>query len=487
MSGAVRRIVVVGRDCPMWLSACVLRQALAATGVTVTALELPSRLTPASLHSTLPAIEALHSKLGIEEALLLSLTGGTFNLGWNIVTEGGEPFFLGHGSYGAPIEGSSFFSFWLKARKFGLKAKLEDFSPTAMAARHGRFLIPDQDTELFGRTDYGYQLPAIAYAALLKSKAAALGVTIHQATGFEVRRDAASGLVEAVLPIGGGDPIAGDLFIDATGSSELAADGGGGDGIDDWSGYFPTRRMLRALAEPLPSTPAYGELRLESGSWTALNAVQKSSHVAYASSRDCSDDELVASAQAARPGLSNLSFEPVAQAIRQQPWSGNCIAIGASACALDPILDLDLHSVQVGLVYLLGLFPAGAEFAAERAEYNRITRSVFERLRDFQSVLYLESGQASDAPATVRHKLDVFRARGLIATMEDETFAPDQWQALLSGLGVTPESWPPAIDSVPPEKMKDAFRKILGFVHGKVTEMPTHLAYLADIGAELRQ
>jgi len=46
-----------------------------------------------------------------------------------------------------------------------------------------------------------------------------------------------------------------------------------------------------------------------------------------------------------------------------------------------------------------------------------------------------------------------------------------------------PDSWPPAIDTTPPERMKDGFRKILGFVGSKVREQPTHDTYLADIGA----
>jgi tryptophan halogenase len=54
---------------------------------------------------------------------------------------------------------------------------------------------------------------------------------------------------------------------------------------------------------------------------------------------------------------------------------------------------------------------------------------------------------------------------------------------LFIGLGLEPESWPPAIDQTPPEMMKEGFRNILGFVRAKVLEQPTQDHYLAEIGA----
>ena len=195
MTGAPRHVVAVGRDADLWLTATALRQALGPAGVEVTAVELPSRLGPASAYATLPAIEPLHARLGLDEAAILRSTGGSFSLGYNIVAPGRPPFFLAHGSYGAPIDGTEFFPLWLKARRFGLNASLEDFSPTAMAARHRRMLLPDEETETFGRTDYAYHLPAIAYASLLKSHAQRLGVAIHHTVEVGIERDSDTGFI----------------------------------------------------------------------------------------------------------------------------------------------------------------------------------------------------------------------------------------------------------------------------------------------------
>ena len=484
MTEGPRNVVIVGRDADLWLTATVLRAALGSAGVRVTAVELPSRLGSASAYASLPAIESLHARLGLAEAALLRNTGGSFSLGYNVVPSAGRPFFLAHGSYGAPIDGADFFSLWLKAKRFGLAAQLEDFSPSAMAARHGKILIPDEDTELFGRTDYAYHLPAVAYAAILKTRAQQLGVTMHQAVKIAVGRDGKGGVIRTVTP-DGGVPVAGDLFIDASGTEGVLIGDGSRAAVDDASAYFPYDRCLSAQGKPFTVVPAYADLRLSRSSWTALHASQAATHVVHCyRAHDEDDDAVIATATAASGlALNDVIITPITQAIRKKAWSGNCVAIGSSASALDPLFDLDLHVVHLGIVHLLSLFPTSIDAEAERGEYNRITRSLFERLRDFQAALYLLSGASQSAPESLLHKVATFRARGSIAPMEDETFSPDQWRALFVGLGLMPETWAPGTETVPPERMKEGFRRILGFVRTKILEQPTHDHYLAEIGA----
>jgi tryptophan halogenase len=483
MSGAPRHVVAVGRDADLWLTVTALRQALRPTGVEVTAIELPTRLGPASSYATLPAIESLHSRLGLEEAAMLRSTGGSFSLGYNVVVPGGAPFLLAHGSYGAPIEGAEFFPLWLKARRFGLNASLEDFSPTAMAARHRRMLLPDEETETFGRTDYAYHLPAIAYASLLKSHAQRLGVAIHHTVQVGIERDSDTGFIRAITPRTGPE-IAGDLFIDATGPEAILIGGALGVSSEDWGAFFPFDRRLTARAERFRSVPCYAELRVSPGSWTALYGNQTATHVVRSYRLEDETDKVAVAAAIAESGmaLGDITIASFAPSVRTAAWSGNCIAIGGSACALDPVFDLDLHSIQLGIVHLLSLFPTTPNGDAERSEYNRVARSLFDRLRDFQAALYAPIG--ASRPESLAHKIGIFAARGAIAPMEDETFSTDQWRALFVGIGLSPDSWSPAIDVTPPERMKEGFRRILEFVGSKVVEQPTQDQYLAEIGAD---
>lgn len=479
-----RNIVIVGRDAALWLTATALRQTLESIGVKVTAVELPSKLGPASAYTTLPALEALHSKLGIDEAQLLRATCGSFSLGWNILPPGSPAFMLAHGSYGAAIDGSDFFAYWQKARRFGLDVALENFSPTAMAARHGRILVPDEDTESFGRTDYAYHLPAIAYCSMLKARAHRLGVTIHQTLGVGIERDGIGDEIRAVA-IDGGRTVEGDLFIDSSGPEAELIGVSIGTAAEDWRLHFPLNRVLTGKAQRRATVPTYSELRLRPDGWTALHAGPASTHVvhAYIDVGSGAETAVARASEAAGAALSDVAVGNCEPALRSQAWAANCVAIGAAACSFDPLFDLELYAVQLGIVHLLSLFPATLLMGAERFEFNRITRSHFERLRDFQSALYVLAGIAPAAPSSLQQKFDAFEARGAIAPMEDETFSSDQWRALFVGLGLTPETWPPAIDKTSAERMKEDFRRILAFVHDKVLEQPGHEEYLANFGA----
>ncbi len=181
MSAAVRHLVIVGRDAPLWLSACAMQYALGPAGVDLTVIELPPQAQAADLCISLPALEALHSRMRIDESRLIAGTRGAFTLGRRFVDAAGQApaFFHAHGSIGTRIDRKEFLPQWLVARHQGLTVPFEEFSLTTMAARQDRMLLPDAATEGFGFTDYGYHLPAIPYGAWLRQLALRRGVRSH--------------------------------------------------------------------------------------------------------------------------------------------------------------------------------------------------------------------------------------------------------------------------------------------------------------------
>lgn len=480
MSAAPNRVVIVGRDVPLWLSAAVLSAALGPTGVTVTAVELPSRLTPASVHATLPALEALQALLGLDESALLRATGGTFSLGGRFTDLTGQApdFFHAHGAHGAPIDGRAFFPYWLKARALGLNAEFADFSLTAVAARHGRFVVPDEETEVFGRTDYGYHLPALAYAGALKSLAVRRGVEAHQALSVAVEPTEAGDV--AALNLGEGRQAAGELFIDVEGLIDAPR--------ETWT--FPADRVLTALAPAFASIPAHAETRAWARGWTALHPAQNATHIVQAYASDlCTDEEAVRAAGAASGlPIKDVTISAFSPGRRLSAWDRNVVAIGEAACVFDPLHGVDLHAVQMGLAQLLTLFPVSSDWTHERAAYNRAMAEQFERVRDFQQLHYaINRYGASDfwtrarqAPvsADLAHRIATFQARGEIAPFEHDSFPADSWRAVFVGHGVTPDSYAPIIDVTAPELMKHEFRRILSFIKGQVERQPTHDLYL---------
>eukprot|EP01136_Pigoraptor_vietnamica_P027363 Opistho-1_new@83563 len=300
---APTHIVVAGRDVALWLSAVMLARALAPAGVTVTAVELPGTRTRADIHPTLPPLEALHNRIGIDEAALLRNVGGCFSLGQNFTDTSGRvpPFLHAYGASGAPIAGGDFFAYWLKARRYGLPVPLEEFSLAAAAARQGRLLIPNEETERYGRSDYGYHLPAAAYAQSLKSLAEKGGIAVHTVPTLRPVLDSETGDIVA-LETGHGR-IEGDLFIDATGP-EAALIAAIDPARESWRAQFPADRVLVAHGPGIAPIPSYAEIRAWEGGWTALHPTIGHTHVvqAYAAAA-CSDDAALDRARSAS-GLS---------------------------------------------------------------------------------------------------------------------------------------------------------------------------------------
>jgi tryptophan 7-halogenase len=490
-------VVVLGRDADLWLCVNAIARALGPVGVQVVAIELPTKLRPSHVSATLPPLEAFHAKLEITESSLIRATGGSFSFGQNIVgVSGGAAssrtlsFFHAWGAYGAPIEGSAFFPCWLKATRQGLNISLQNFCLTAVAAQNGRMLLPDEATSAFGRTDYGYHLQTMAYVGYLKSISATRGVKIYEAHQVSVEREENGSI--AALIIDGSLRVEGQLFIDTTGEDAILIGRSLGVPWSSWRQYFSVDRVLSARAPAFTSTPPFAEIRTARAGWTALHPNRVATGVVHAYSNGLLTDEAALQSATALSGvkLADVSFHSVNPSVRSSVWEGNCVAVGAAACLLDPIHDVELHALQLGVVHLLSLFPVTEQFTAERAEYNRIMRSYYERIRDFQCAFYVLSSfdgefwqhaREAAVPQPLAHKIATFRARGDIAPMEDETFSPDSWQAIFTGLGVMPESWPPAIDRISPNRFKEQFRRTLEFIKGKVLEQPTHDGYLDSI------
>ncbi len=496
---AVREVVIAGRDAPAWLSACVLECALGPAGVEVTVVELPSLAQAADLCISLPALEALHTRLRIDESRLLAATRGVFSLGRRFVDATGDAptFFHAHGSFGTRIDKKEFLPQWLHARRQGLVAPLEEFSLAAAAARQGRMLLPDADTDGFGFTDYAYHLPAIPYGAWLRELATRRGVRRVVTRALEVEVDAQRGIT--ALRIDGGHEITGDFFLDATGSEALLANALGG-AVESWRDQFVTDRVLTGLGALRSPVPVHSEIRAQPYGWLALAASQLGIHVQQAFCSGLTSDA-EALAAAASLNLQGLAIRERHPGRRVRAWEKNCVALGEAACVFDPLHFIDLHAVQVGLVHLLHLFPVHADFAVERDEYNQNVRSAFERMRDFQSAHYVlnryglnrigraredsafwSRGRAAPRGEELAHKIDVFRARGEAVYYEDESFTIDDWYALFVGHGLIPETQDPAVERTSPALLKSEMQRILGFVRRKVEAQRSHAEHLRAPG-----
>jgi tryptophan halogenase len=347
-------------------------------------------------------------------------------------------------------------------------------------------LLPDEETEVFGRTDYGYHLPAVAYAASLKTLAGRLGVAMHQALAVAPTLDADGEI--AALDLGEGRCVG--RAVHRRHRRRGRPDDRPGRDPRELARRLPGRPVLRAHGPRLAALPPYADVRAWARGWVGLHPSQAHTHVVQVYAGDlCTDDQaLELASRIAGQALDDAVVCVSDPGRRDQAWSRNCVAIGEAACAFDPVHGVELQAVQLGLVHLLSLFPVDGDFGAERAAYNATIREVYERLRDFQSAHYVanryakapfwERARAAAASEVLAHKIAVFQARGEIPPSEHETFVADSWRALLTGHGLTPETYAPMIDRTAPETMKGEFRRILSFIKEQVLKQPTHDLYL---------
>lgn len=482
----INHVVILGRDAPLWLSAAVIARALGPSGVSVTALELPSVATPADLMASLPPLEALHRQLRVDERDVLANVAGAFTLGWNFAGVGVPSFLHPFGTFGSMIEGQDFFPHWLKARRYGLNVPLEDFSLAAAAARLGRLFIPDAQSDAYGSSGYGYHLPSLAYAQTLKVLAVRAGVSAHAASAVTALRDGAD--IRALL-LADGRRIDGDFFIDLDG----ALIGQGANGWESGGAQFPATRMLVAQGPRFTPLPVYAENRAFAQGWVALRPSQRSTHVTAVWSDGVCNDAAIIDALPALCGfpITDVTVRAVVPGLRARIWDGNCVAIGDAACTLDPLHDLRLHNIQLGLVHLLALFPRTSECAAARDEYNRVMRGHFRHLRDFQLLHHTIAryagpfwDRARSVPLSddLAHRIDLFQARGTLAPWEEDSLSADSWRCFLVGHGRMPDSHLPMIDTLAPDRVKAGFRQMLAIVKAQVLRQPKHDDYLRRLG-----
>ncbi|HTM81737.1 tryptophan 7-halogenase [Asticcacaulis sp.] len=479
------KVVIFGRDAAAWLSANALQSALGPTGLTVEVVELPSLSQAQDIYPALPALEAFHGQMRIDEHALLKATGGSYSLGQSFTGFGPAPFFHAYGSHGVAIDRLPFFQYFTRARQKGLTVALEDFSLTAAGAKVGRFIVPDSTTVSFARTDYGYHLPAVAYVDYLRAKALKSGVRMISVRDAGVEQDA-EGNITALLTRNG-SRITGDLFIDASGSDaqlmralEI--------GFESWRGWFRGDRVLAAAGAPYANVPPYARIEALDHGWQGLYAAQDRTRLVQVhDSRLISDDDaLQMAARTSGLKLGDAVVSELNSGRSAQAWAKNCVAVGEAACVFDPIDSPGLHTIQNGLVHLLALFPQADGGAVERTEYNHLMQQGFERTRDFQIVHSALCGQSgaywraleTALPETLTRKLETFRARGIVPMSDGEIYPLDSWEAILTGHGLVLETFEPLVEATSDADLMAHLKRMLGYIREQVQSMNSHDSYL---------
>jgi tryptophan halogenase len=461
VTGRVQSVALVGRDVPLWLAAAALQRALGGTGLKVQAIELESTLAEIDAYAAVPSLASLHRLLGLDERLVLNVCQAVPMAGQRFSNwaKAAPPFTLGYDDEPPPGGDLSFVHYWAKGAIEGLRVGYEEFSLGSACARLNHVPVAAQEPQPGALSaSYGYHLDAALYSELLKRFAMRGGV---ERVAAGVRNVDVEGDRIAGLDLDDGTRITADLYIDASGPQALLIGQLAGAEFESWAQWFPCDRVLSASAARLPRLPAFSQISAFHSGWVGLFPLQsRTAVIAVYDSKSLSDPDAVELAGVV--GRMPISGEAVVSELRpgiqRSPWIGNCIAVGESAIAVDPVDGVQLQVTHGCISHLMTVFPATAGEFPEADAYNRAVRLFGSNIRDFQAAHYCLNRRFDDPlwdrvrdsamPPSLKRKVDMFSARSLVPQNDEETFDEQVWTALLVGCGVVPQGYDPRIDAL---------------------------------------
>ena len=199
-----------------------------------------------------------------------------------------------------------------------------------------------------------------------------------------------------------GETLEAALYIDCSGFHRLLIEKSLHAGFVDWRHWLMCDRAVAlpcAARDPHAIAPYTRSRALDAG-WAWRIPLQNRVGNGYVYSSDhISDEQALSALRGAARGRRSLG-EPNFVRFRaghvRRFWIGNCVAIGLSSGFLEPLESTSISLIQMGIDKLLHFWPDeshGAEALALAAEYNRLSVTEFERIRDFIILHYSANGR----------------------------------------------------------------------------------------------
>ncbi|NIJ19067.1 tryptophan halogenase [Sphingomonas naasensis] len=466
---AIRSILIVGGGTAGWISAAVLARFLDPARCTITLIESEEIGTIGVGEATVPLMQHLNGLLGIDEREFVRATQGSFKLGIEFRDWGriGDRFFHGFGDYGDAIEGVAPHQHWLKLRGEGDPTPIDAYSlPWAMAER-GRFAPPSSDPakqQHYYR--YAFHFDALLYARFLRNYCEQRGVRRIEGRVVDAALDGESGRIAAVITADG-ERHAADLFIDCSGFRGLLIEEALGTGYEDWRHWLPCDSAVvapSALAGP-PAPYTLSTAREAGWQWRIPLQHRMGNGYVYASgfTDDARARDLftanVEGALLADPRLLRFTTGR-----RKRFWNRNCVAIGLAGGFMEPLESTSIQLIQTAIARLIEYFPDRNWDPRVAEEYNRVTTSEFERIRDFLILHYCltrrddaplwDHCRAMALPDTLAHKIATFRATGRVPLLSEESYQEPSWVAIFAGNGLLPDRYDPLVDRIDRDRLR---------------------------------
>ena len=482
----VRRVVIAGGGTAGWMVAAGLSKSLGKL-LDIKLIESDEIGTVGVGEATIPTLMNFHNLLEINEQEFMAATQATFKLGISFENwrDRKENYIHSFGLTGTDHWTAGFQHFWRKGRERGLAGDYGDYCLELKASLENRFAhLPNNGM------NYAYHMDASRYARYLRTYSENFGVQRIEGKIGKVATDPQSGDITS-LTLDSGSLIEGDLFIDCTGFRGLLISETMQQEYEDWSHWLFNDSAIAVQTESTgPAIPLTRSIAHDSGwQWRIPLQHRVGNGIVYAS-RYMADDAAKAHLMGNIQG--KVLTEP--RVIRFKPgqrkhtWSGNCVSIGLASGFLEPIESTSIHLIQRGVIRLMQMFPTNGICQADIDEYNAQTRAEIEHIRDFIILHYKvtnrrDSPYWKDAaemavPASLKHRIDLFRETGRVFRMPAELFAENSWIQVMLGQGIMPAQHHQTAELMGDEELAKFLNGIRDAINHTVVQLPSHQMYM---------
>ncbi|ESQ79511.1 tryptophan halogenase family protein [Asticcacaulis sp. YBE204] len=493
-------VVIVGGGTAGWMTAAALARHLSGTSVRIRLIESSAIGTIGVGEATIPTIRHFYRSLGLSDAEVIRDTAATVKLGIGFVDwrEKGHDFIHPFAGYGQDFRNGfdgddiGFHHVLNRLRAEGTPHDLERYSLCVQLARAGKFAFAPDPAPFNGAFyDWALHLDAGLFADLLRRHAEGAGVERIDAKVEQVVLHPETGFIDH-LALDTGESVPGELFIDCSGFSALLIEKALGVGYESYADRLFCDRALAVQSESRTIDTPYTKVTARDAGWTWRIPLQHRTGNGFVySSRHTDDETALRDLKAGIPDP--LLFEPrplrFTPGRRHRAWVKNCVAIGLSSGFLEPLESTSIALIQTGIEKLKQLFPDHGFNPILAEEYNDMSQREFERVRDFL-VLHYRSTRRTDTafwrdcqavalPDTLRHKIELYKARGHFVRYRWEMFHPQSWLAIYDGFGIVPEGVDPAAQALSRTDIDGALSQMRDYIDRTVARAPRHADFIA--------
>lgn len=485
-SNRIQKIVIAGGGTAGWMVAAGLSRTLG-KALDIKLVESDEIGTVGVGEATIPTLVTFHRLLDINEQEFMAATQGTFKLGigfenWRNLNQN---YIHSFGTTGKDHWTAGFQHFWLKGRERNLAGDYGDYCVELKASLENKFAHLPR-----GGMNYAFHLDAGLYAKFLRKFSEGYGVKRIEGKITNVLTHDDTGFIKAIR-LDSGAEIEGDLFIDCTGFRALLIGQTLHEPYEDWSHWLPCDSAVAVQTDSVGEAIPYTRSIARDAGWQWRIPLQHrvGNGMVYCS-RYISDDQakqtLLANIEGkVRTEPRIIKFKP---GQRRQTWLKNCVAVGLASGFIEPLESTSIHLISRSIIRLLQMFPGDGINPTDIEEFNRQTVAELEHIRDFivlhyhvterQDTPFWNACRTMDIPASLQHRIDLFRETGRVFRFQNELFAENSWIQVMLGQGIVPKQYHQVADLMSDAELSRFLDQIKSNVDNTVQQLPKHQAYV---------